>query len=73
MNLQGVQSHKALEGSISGSIGEGGVVRDAASEEVSRTRSRVRTVESRLRSLLKGMSGEATEQALPLCFPFSVL
>lgn len=67
--MQSIEQHKALESAVHQAIGEGGVVRDDASDEVSRTRGRVRTIETRLKNLLKGMNGEQTEQvsSLQMC------
>ena len=47
---------------ITAAVGEDMQVRDSASEEVRRTRNRCRTIEGRLRSILKSASGEVSEQ-----------
>ena len=52
------------------SIREGGVVREAASEEVKKAAGKVRTVEGRLRGILKNSAvggGEITEQGGRIC------
>ena len=59
---QGIEEHKDLESAVSQAVSEEGSVRETASEELPRCRNRVRTIEGRLRSLLKGMSGEPSEQ-----------
>ena len=60
--MQGISDHKTLEVAVNRAIAEGGIVREDASEDVSRTRARVRSVESKLRNALKGMPGEMSEQ-----------
>ena len=52
---------------VSAGIEEGGTVRETASEEVKRSRHTVRTVESRIKNILKGKSGEITERGGRLC------
>ena len=59
---QGIEEHRDLESAVSQAVSDEGSVRETASEELSRCRNRVRTLEGRLRSLLKGMSGEPSEQ-----------
>ena len=54
--------HQRIVADITAAIGEDMLVRDSASEEVRRTRNRCRTIEGRLRSILKGVSGEVSEQ-----------
>ncbi|KAL4459148.1 hypothetical protein ABPG75_014013 [Micractinium tetrahymenae] len=56
-----------LAGAIGSAIEESGTVRESASEDVRRARGRVRTVEGRLRGILKGYHGEITEQAGRMC------
>ncbi|KAI7845433.1 hypothetical protein COHA_000985 [Chlorella ohadii] len=56
-----------LAGAIGSTIEESGSVRESASEEVRRARGRVRTIEGRLRGILKGHHGEITEQSGRLC------
>lgn len=48
--------------SITHAINDNGQVRDSASDGVSRTRSKVQTIQNRLKSVLKGMNGEISEQ-----------
>ena len=59
---QGIEEHRDLDSAVSQAVSDEGSVRETASEELSRCRTRVRTIEGRLRSLLKGMSGEPSEQ-----------
>ena len=47
---------------VGAAIGEDMQVRDTASEDIRRTRNKCRTLEGRLRALLKGASGEVSEQ-----------
>lgn len=47
---------------MNAAIDESARVRDGASEEVRRTRGRCRTLEGRLRALLKAFQGEVSEQ-----------
>lgn len=54
---------KAVAGAIDGGLKEDGFVREAASEDVRRTRGRVATLKNRLRALLSNQPGEVTEQA----------
>jgi dsDNA-specific endonuclease/ATPase MutS2 len=61
LELQGVEEHQELQMAVSQAIGEDGTVRDNASDEVSRTRTKVQTLDNRLRKLLQGMSGEVVE------------
>ena len=60
--LQSLPAHPRIVADIAAAIGEDMQVRDSASEEVRRTRNRCRTIEGRLRSILKGASGEVSEQ-----------
>ena len=60
--LQSLPAHQRIAADIAAAIGEDMQVRDSASEEVRRTRNRCRTIEGRLRSILKGTSGEVSEQ-----------
>ena len=43
-------------------IADGGFVRDDASDELSKARGKIRTIQNRLTNLLKGMNGEMSEQ-----------
>ena len=49
---------------IGAAIGEDMQVRDSASEDVRRMRNRCKTLEGRLRSILKGSAGEVSEQVV---------
>jgi hypothetical protein len=51
--VQDVVTLPELAGAIGSSIDEGGSVRESASEEVRRARARVRTIEGRIRGILK--------------------
>lgn len=51
-----------MQMSVRQAIADGGAIRDEASEELSRVRSKMRIIENRLRNLLKGMPGEMSEQ-----------
>ncbi len=64
--VQGLPAHQRIVSDITAAIGEDMLVRDSASEEVRRTRNRCRTIEGRLRSILKGVSGEVSEQVKTL-------
>ncbi len=64
--LQRLPAHQKIVSDINAAIGEDMQVRDSASEEVRRTRNRCRTIEGRLRSILKGSSGEVSEQVRSL-------
>lgn len=59
---QGLPAHAEIVGAVNAAIDENARVRDGASEDVRRTRGRCRTLEGRLRSLLKGFQGEVSEQ-----------
>ena len=59
---QGLPSHAKIVAAVNAALDEGAKVRDGASEDVRRTRGRCRTIEGRLRSLLKGFQGEVSEQ-----------
>ncbi len=60
--VQGLPAHAEIVGAVNEAIDENARVRDGASEDVRRTRGRCRTLEGRLRSLLKGFQGEVSEQ-----------
>ena len=60
--MQGLPVHQKIVSEIGAAIGEDMQVRDTASEEVRRTRNKCRTLEGRLRAILKGASGEVSEQ-----------
>ena len=60
--LQGLPGHQKIVSDVSAAIGEDMQVRDTASEEVRRTRNKCRTLEGRLRAILKGASNEVSEQ-----------
>ena len=59
---QGVEEHKAMVSSVAHAINDEGKVKDSASDNVSKTRAKVHTIQGRLRSVLKGMKGEISEQ-----------
>ena len=59
---QGLPGHAEIVAAVNAALDEGAKVRDGASEDVRRTRGRCRTLEGRLRSLLKGFQGEVSEQ-----------
>ncbi|CAL5224634.1 g7352 [Coccomyxa viridis] len=65
--IKSLPAHQRIVADITAAIGEDMLVRDSASEEVRRTRNRCRTIEGRLRSILKGVSGEVSEQSGRLC------
>ncbi|KAK9818002.1 hypothetical protein WJX72_005611 [[Myrmecia] bisecta] len=65
--LKNLETHAEIVSLINGNIQDDGQVRDSASEEVRRTRGRVRALEGRLTNLLKGHGGEVTEQAGRMC------
>ncbi|EFN53577.1 hypothetical protein CHLNCDRAFT_136763 [Chlorella variabilis] len=56
-----------LAAAVGSAIEESGAVRESASEEVRRARARVRTIEGRIRGILKGYQGEVTEQGARMC------
>lgn len=60
--MQGLNEHKNLQLAVRRAIADGGFVRDDASDELSRARGKIKTIENRLRNLLKGMNGEMSEQ-----------
>ena len=62
---QGLPAHQGIVAEIGAAIGEDMQVRDSASEDVRRTRNRCKTLEGRLRSILKGCAGEVSEQVGP--------
>ena len=55
-------THPDVVAEIGAAIGEDMRVVDSASDEVQRTRGRCRTLEGRLRALLKPLPGEVSEQ-----------
>lgn len=57
--LQNVVTLPELAGAIGSAIEESGAVRESASDEVRRARGRVRTIEGRLRGILKVSAGAA--------------
>ncbi len=59
---QGLPGHAEIVAGVNSALDEGAKVREGASEDVRRTRGRCRTLEGRLRSLLKGFQGEVSEQ-----------
>ncbi|CAK0787588.1 hypothetical protein CVIRNUC_010810 [Coccomyxa viridis] len=65
--IKGLPGHQKIVSNVSAAIGEDMQVRDTASEEVRRTRNKCRTLEGRLRAILKGASGEVSEQSGRLC------
>lgn len=62
LSWQGLSEHKTLQHAVRRAIADGGFVRDDASDELSKARGRIKTIETRLRNLLKGMPGELSEQ-----------
>lgn len=60
--LQGFDEHKPLQMAVRKAIADGGFVRDDASDELSKARGKIRTIQNRLNNLLKGMNGEMSEQ-----------
>ncbi|BDA49511.1 Endonuclease MutS2 [Coccomyxa sp. Obi] len=69
--IKGLPAHAEIVGAVNAAIDENARVRDGASEDVRRTRGRCRTIEGRLRSLLKGFQGEVSEQSGRLCVAVS--
>ena len=59
---QGMATHPDVVAEVDAAIGEDMKVVDSASDEVQRTRGRCRTLEGRLRALLKPLPGEVSEQ-----------
>ena len=55
-------THPEVVAAIAAAIGEDNRVLEGASEDMRRTRGRCRTLEGRLRALLKGIPGEVSEQ-----------
>lgn len=64
ITAQGFDEHKALQMAVRRAIADGGFVRDDASDELSKARGKIRTIQNRLNNLLKGMNGEMAEQVL---------
>ncbi|EIE19122.1 hypothetical protein COCSUDRAFT_38365 [Coccomyxa subellipsoidea C-169] len=65
--VKGLPGHAEIVAGVNSALDEGAKVREGASEDVRRTRGRCRTLEGRLRSLLKGFQGEVSEQSGRLC------
>ena len=59
--IQGLDLRSQLVATIAAVLDEHGNVKDSASDEVRRTRGKLRAVEGRLRGILKGHGGEVTE------------
>ena len=66
MSAQGFEEHKALQMAVRKAIADGGLVRDDASDALSKARGKIRTIQNRLNNLLKGMNGEVSEQVCRL-------
>ena len=60
-------THPDVVAEVGAAIGEDMKVVESASEEVQRTRARCRTLEGRLRALLKPLPGEVSEQVCVPC------
>ncbi len=58
-------THPDLVADITAAIDEDMRVCEGASDDVRRTRGRCRSLEGRLRALLKALPGEVSEQVLP--------
>lgn len=70
--MQDTATLPELVGDIGSAIEESGAVRESASDEVRRARIRVRTIEGRIRGILKvgGWAGEGGDEAcwsVPFC------
>ncbi len=62
-----VTSHPQLSSEIGFSIKDDGSVREAASDDVKKASGKVRTLEGRIRGILKGLGGEITEHGGRMC------
>ncbi|CAG9467565.1 unnamed protein product [Pedinophyceae sp. YPF-701] len=65
--MEPISAQPQLVSSISRAIGEDGEVRDSASDELRGARSRLRTLQGRLKSVVGGSTGEATTYNGRLC------
>ncbi|GAB4813086.1 hypothetical protein N2152v2_000132 [Parachlorella kessleri] len=63
----GVATLPDLVAEIGAAFEESGQIRESASEDLKRTRAKVRTVEGRLRGVLKSLPGEVTQHAGRVC------
>lgn len=66
-SIKGVVVDRGVAAAIDGAIREDGGVRDSASDGVRRARSRVTTLQGRLRGILQNQPGEVTEQGGRVC------
>ncbi|KAK9866014.1 hypothetical protein WJX84_002049 [Apatococcus fuscideae] len=66
-----VETHPEVIAAIRRAISEEGIVQPTASEKVRQTRQRVSAVEGRLRNILNGHPGEATEHGGRMCVAVS--
>ncbi len=71
LHVQGFDEHKPLQVAVRRAIADGGFVRDDASDELSKARAKIRTIQNRLNNLLKGMNGEMSEQVIRQLCPVS--
>nr|BAD42336.1 DNA mismatch repair protein Mut2-like protein [Nannochloris bacillaris] len=62
-----VVTHPELSSEIGFAIKDDGHVREAASDEVKKAAGKVRTIEGRIRGILKGLGGEITEYGGRMC------
>ena len=65
--FRNVVCHPQLSSEIGFSIKEDGSVREAASDDVKKASGKVRTLEGRIRGILKGLGGEITEHGGRMC------
>jgi len=65
--FRNVICHPQLSSEIGFSIKDDGSVREAASDEVKKAAGKVRTLEGRIRNILKGLGGEITEHSGRMC------
>lgn len=63
-----METHPEIIAAIRRAISEEGIVQPNASEKVRQTRQRVSAVEGRLRNILQGHPGEASEHVSPASF-----
>lgn len=65
--FRNITCHPQLSSEIGFSIKDDGTVREAASDEVKKAAGKVRTLEGRIRGILKGLGGEITEHGGRMC------
>jgi dsDNA-specific endonuclease/ATPase MutS2 len=65
--FKNVRNHPQLSSEIGFAIKDDGSVREAASDEVKKAAGKVRTLEGRIRGILKGLGGEITEHGGRMC------